>query len=150
MRISDWSSDVGSSDLRGASGLAAAGALVAVLGGLGLAAMRFLSAFRAESAAQDRARDVIRTFAWVLLAIFPWLLSLAGPGHRMPPFSEAALAPCLAATILLAGSLCEDSGERLRFAWLLLDADPAWLLVELALRCGFVPSVSAGLVRQAA
>src|SRR3546814_5078838 len=61
--------------LLAASGLAAAGALVAVLGGLGLAAMRFLSAFRAESAAQDRARDVIRTFAWVLLAIFPWLLS---------------------------------------------------------------------------
>src|SRR3546814_6081059 len=92
-----------------ASGLAAAGALVAILGGLGLAAMRFLSAFRAESAAQDRARDVIRTFAWVLLAIFPWLLSLAGPGHRMPPFSEAALAPCLAATILLARSLDRQS-----------------------------------------
>src|SRR3546814_11177117 len=101
MRISDWSSDLCSSDL------------------LGLAAMRFLSAFRAESAAQDRARDVIRTFAWVLLAIFPWLLSLAGPGHKMPPFSEAALAPCLAATILPARSLYEASGERPPFPWLL-------------------------------
>src|SRR3546814_5713569 len=145
MRISDWSSDVGSSDLRGASGLAAAGALVAVLGGLGLAAMRFLSAFRAESAAQDRARDVIRTFAWVLLAIFPWLLSLAGPGHKMPPFSEAALAPCLAATILLARSLYEDSGERRRFHWLLPDADQAWILLAPALLFGFAPLMFAVL-----
>src|SRR3546814_9928891 len=95
--------------------------------------MRFLSAFRAESAAQDRARDVIPTFAWVLLAIFPWLLSLAGPGHRMPPFSEAALAPCLAATILLARSLYEDSGERRRFHWLLPDADQAWIMLAPAL-----------------
>src|SRR3546814_10040957 len=106
MRISDWSSDVCSSDLLvrlvgpllvrspktarylpyitallwvcvallAADGLAAAGAIVAVFGGLGLAAMRFLSAFRAESAAQDRARHVIRSFGWLLLALFPWLL----------------------------------------------------------------------------
>ncbi|MGH6632837.1 MAG: hypothetical protein ACREB0_05710, partial [Sphingopyxis sp.] len=93
-----------------ASGLAAAGALVAIFGGLGLAAMRFLSAFRAESAAQDRVRDVIRTFAWVLLAIFPWLLSLTGAAHRMPLVAEAALAPCLAGAILLARWLYEDSG----------------------------------------
>ena len=131
--------------LLAASGLAAAGALVAILGGLGLAAMRFLSAFRAESAAQDRARDVIRTFAWVLLAIFPWLLSLAGPGHRMPPFSEAALAPCLAATILLARSLYEDSGERRRFHWLLPDADQAWILLAPALLFGFAPLMFAVL-----
>ena len=131
--------------LLAASGLAAAGALVAVLGGLGLAAMRFLSAFRAESAAQDRARDVIRTFAWVLLAIFPWLLSLAGPGHKMPPFSEAALAPCLAATILLARSLYEDSGERRRFHWLLPDADQAWILLAPALLAGFAPLMFAVL-----
>jgi hypothetical protein len=123
--------------LLAASGLAAAGALAAVLGGLGLAAMRFLSAFRAESAAQDRARDVIRSFAWVLLAIFPWLLSLAGPGHNTPPFSEAALAPCLAATILLARTLYEDSGERRRFHWLLPDADEAWILLAPALLFGF-------------
>ena len=131
--------------LLAASGLAAAGALVAILGGLGLAAMRFLSAFRAESAAQDRARDVIRTFAWVLLAIFPWLLSLAGPGHRMPPFSEAALAPCLAATILLARSLYEDSGERRRFHWLLPDADEAWIFLAPALLFGFAPLMFAVL-----
>jgi hypothetical protein len=131
--------------LLAASGLAAAGALVAILGGLGLAAMRFLSAFRAESAAQDRARDIIRTFAWVLLAIFPWLLSLAGPGHRMPPFSEAALAPCLAATILLARSLYEDSGERRRFHWLLPDADQAWILLAPALLFGFAPLMFAVL-----
>lgn len=120
-----------------ASGLAAAGALVAIFGGLGLTAMRFLSAFRAESAAQDRVRDVIRTFAWVLLAIFPWLVSLAGPGHRMPLFSEAALAPCLAATILVARSLYEDSGERRRFHWLLPDADQAWIMLAPALLFGF-------------
>jgi hypothetical protein len=125
--------------LLAASGLAAAGALVAVLGGLGLAAMRFLSAFRAESAAQDRARDVIRSFAWVLLAVFPWLLSLAGPGHKMPLFSEAALAPCLAAAILLARALYEDSGERRRFHWLLPDADEAWILLAPALLFGFAP-----------
>ena len=122
-----------------ASGLAAAGALVAVIGGFGLAAMRFLSAFRAESAAQDRIRAIVRTFAWVLLAIFPWLLSLAGPGHRMPPFSEAALAPCLAATILLARWLYEDSGERRRFHWLLPDADQAWIMLAPALLFGFAP-----------
>ncbi|MFN7029888.1 MAG: hypothetical protein ACK4PC_11025 [Sphingopyxis sp.] len=120
-----------------ASGLAAAGALVAILGGLGLTAMRFLSAFRAESAAQDRVRDVIRTFAWVLLAVFPWIVSLAGPGHEMPLFSEAALAPCLAATILLARSLYEDSGERRRFHWLLPDADQAWIMLAPALLFGF-------------
>jgi hypothetical protein len=125
--------------LLAASGLAAAGALVAILGGLGLAAMRFLSSFRAESAAQDRARDVIRGFAWVLLAIFPWLLSLAGPEQRMPPFSEAALAPCLAATILLARALYEDSGEKRRFHWLLPDADQAWIMLAPALLFGFAP-----------
>jgi hypothetical protein len=120
-----------------ASGLATAGALVAILGGLGLTAMRFLSAFRAESAAQDRVRDVIRTFAWVLLAVFPWIVSLAGPRHEMPLFSEAALAPCLAATILLARSLYEDSGERRRFHWLLPDADQAWIMLAPALLFGF-------------
>ena len=125
--------------LLAASGLAAAGALVAVLGGLGLAAMRFLSAFRAESAAQDRVREVIRTFAWLLLALFPWLLSLAGAEHRMPPFSEAALAPCLAATILLARWLYEDSGERRRFHWLLPDADQAWMMLAPALIFGIAP-----------
>ena len=114
-------------------------ALVAIVGGLCLAAMRFLSAFRAESAAQDRTREVIRTFAWVLLAIFPWLLSLAGPAHRMPPFSEAALAPCLAATILLARWLYEDSGERRRFHWLLPDADQAWMMLAPALIFGVAP-----------
>lgn len=123
--------------LLAASGLAAAGALVAIFGGLGLAAMRFLSSFRAESAAQDRVRDVIRTFAWALLAIFPWLLALAGPGHRMPLFSEAALAPCLAGTILLARTLYEDSGERRRFHWLLPDADQAWIMLAPALLFGF-------------
>ena len=122
-----------------ASGLAAAGALVAIFGGLGLAAMRFLSAFRAESAAQDRTREVIRTFAWVLLASFPWLLSLTGPAHKMPLFSEAALAPCLAATILLARWLYEDSGERRRFHWLLPDADQAWIMLAPALLFGFAP-----------
>lgn len=120
------------------SGLAAAGVLVAILGGLGLATMRFLSAFRAESAAQDRARDVIRTFAWVLLAIFPWLLSLADD-QGMPPFSEAALAPCLAAAILVARWLYEDSGEKRRFHWLLPDADQAWIMLAPALLFGFAP-----------
>lgn len=119
--------------LLAASGLAAAGAIVAVFGCLGLAAMRFLAAFRAESAAQDRARDIIRTFAWLLLGVFPWLLSLGGPDHLMPRFSEAALAPCLAATILLARWLYEDSGDRRRFYWLLPDADQAWMMLVPAL-----------------
>lgn len=119
--------------LLAASGLAAAGALVAILGGLGLAAMRFLSAFRAESRVHDRVRGVIRSFAWLLLALFPWLLSLAGPGHQMPPFSEAALAPCLAAAILLARWLYEDSGEKRRYHWLLPDADQAWIMLAPAL-----------------
>ncbi len=123
--------------LLAASGLAAAGALVAVLAGLGLAAMRFLSAFRAESAGQDRWREIIRTFAWVLLAIFPWLLSLGGAGHAAPPFAEAALAPCLAAAILLARWLYEDSGEKRRFHWLLPDADQAWVMLAPSLLFGF-------------
>jgi hypothetical protein len=121
------------------SGLAAAGAMVAVLGGLGLAAMRFLAAFRAESAAQDRVREVIRTFAWVLLAIFPWLLALAGATHRAPPFAEAALAPCLAAAILLARWLYVDSGEQRRFHWMLPDADQAWIMLAPALLFGIAP-----------
>jgi hypothetical protein len=125
--------------LLAASGLAAAGALLAVFGGLGLAAMRFLSAFRAESAAQDRARAVIRTFAWLLLGAFPWLVALGGEGHDMPPFAEAALAPCLAATILLARWLYEDSGERRRFHWLLPDADQAWIMLAPALLFGLAP-----------
>lgn len=123
--------------LLAASGLAAAGALVALFGGLGLAAMRFLSAFRAESAGQDRWREIIRTFAWVLLAIFPWLMSLAGAAHEAPPFAEAALAPCLAAAILLARWLYEDSGEKRRFHWLLPDADQAWILLAPSLLFGF-------------
>ncbi|HMP45115.1 MAG TPA: hypothetical protein PKD99_08420 [Sphingopyxis sp.] len=125
--------------LLAASGLAAAGALVAIIGGLGLAAMRFLSAFRAESAGQDRARAAIRNFALLLLAVFPWLVSLAGPKHAMPPFTEAALAPCLAAAILLARTLYEDSGERRRFHWLLPDADQAWLMLAPALLFGLAP-----------
>jgi len=125
--------------LLAASGLAAAGALVAVFGGLGLAAMRFLAAFRAESAAQDRWRGAIRSFAWLLLAAFPWLLSLGGSAHEAPKFSEAALAPCLAATILLARWLYEDSGEKRRFHWLLPDADEAWILLAPSLLFGFAP-----------
>ena len=121
------------------SGLAAAGALVAIVGGLGLAAMRFLSSFRAESAAQDRARDMIRHFALLLLALFPWLVALAGPRHAMPPFAEAALAPCLAATILLGRALYEDMGEKRRFHWLLPDADQAWIMLAPALIFGFAP-----------
>lgn len=119
-----------------ASGLAAAGALVAVLGGLGLAAMRFLSAFRAESAAQDRVRAVIRGFALALLGLFPWLLAFGAPGRSMPPFAEAALAPCLAVTIILARALYEDAGERRRFHWLLPDADQAWIMLAPALLFG--------------
>src|SRR5690606_28162728 len=123
--------------LLAASGLVAAAALVALFGGLGLAAMRFLSAFRAESAGQDRWREIIRTFAWVLLAIFPWLMSLAGAAHEAPPFAEAALAPCLAAAILLARWLYEDSGEKRRFHWLLPDADQAWIMLAPSLLFGF-------------
>lgn len=121
------------------SGLAAAGALVALFGCLGLAAMRFVASFRTQSAAQDRAHDIIRGFGWVLLALFPWLLSLAGPAHRMPPFTEAALAPCLAAAILLARWLYQDSGERRRFHWLLPDADQAWIMLAPALIFGIAP-----------
>lgn len=125
--------------LLAASGFGAAGALIAMVGGLGLAAMRFLSAFRIESAAQDRIRAVIRSFAWLLLAFFPWLLSLAGADHQMPPFSEAALAPCLAAIILLARTLYEDSASQRRFHWLLPDADQAWMMLAPALILGIAP-----------
>jgi hypothetical protein len=120
-----------------ASGLAAAGALVAIVGGLCLATMRFLSSFRAESAAQDRVRDVIRTFGWVVLGLYPWLVSLGGQDHLMPRFSEAALAPCLAAAILLARWLYEDSGEKRRFHWLLPDTDQAWIMLAPALMFDF-------------
>ncbi|HZG34173.1 MAG TPA: hypothetical protein VEZ59_12915, partial [Sphingopyxis sp.] len=92
-----------------------------------------------ESAAQDRVRAVIRTFAWLLLGAFPWLVALGGEGHDMPPFAEAALAPCLAATILLARWLYEDSGERRRFHWLLPDADQAWIMLAPALLFGLAP-----------
>ncbi len=123
--------------LLAAGGLATAAALTAILGGFGLAAMRFLSAFRAESAAQDRVRDVIRSFAWLLLILFPWLLSLAGPTRNLPPISEAALAACLGMTILLARRLYEDGGGRRRFHWLLPDADQAWIMLAPALLFGF-------------
>src|SRR3546814_19948798 len=63
----------------------------------------------------------------------------------MPPFSEDALAPCLAATILLARSLYEDSGERRRFHWLLPDADQAWIMLAPALLFGFAPLLFAVL-----
>ena len=125
--------------LLAAGGLAAAGALVAILGGLGLAAMRFLAAFRAESAAQNRVRGVIRTFGWLLLGAYPWLVSLGGPDRLMPRFAEAALAPCLAATILLARWLYEDSGKTRRFHWLLPDTDEAWILLAPALILGIAP-----------
>lgn len=124
--------------LLAASGLAAAGALTAIFGGLGLAAMRFLSAFRAESAAQDRARAIIRGFALVLLAGLPWLLAL-GTDRAIPSFAEAALAPCLAAAILLARALYEDMGDRRRFHWLLPDADQAWIMLAPALLIGLGP-----------
>src|SRR3546814_16407093 len=78
--------------LLAASGLAAAGALVALFGGLGLAAMRFLAAFRADTAAQGSWRGVIRGFAWTLLALFPWLIALAGAATPGPKVSEAARA----------------------------------------------------------
>src|SRR3546814_8158019 len=110
--------------------------------------MRFLAAFRAESAAQDRWRAAIRSFAWLLLALFPWLLSLGGNAHEVPKFSEAALAPCLAATILLARWLYEDAGEKRRFHWLLPDADEAWILLAPSLLFGFAPLMFAILDRK--
>ena len=57
----------------------------------------------------------------------------------MPRFSEAALAPCLAATILLARLLYEDAGEKRRFHWLLPDADQAWIMLAPALVFGAAP-----------
>lgn len=126
-----------------ASGLAAAGALAAIFGGLALAAMRFLSAFRAESAARDRVRAIIRGFALALLALFPWILALGAPQRAVPPFAEAALAPCLAVTILLARALYEDDGERRRFHWLLPDADQAWIMLAPALLFGLAPPMFA-------
>ena len=57
----------------------------------------------------------------------------------MPPFSQAALAPCLAAIIMLARTLYEDSGEKRRFHWLLPDADQAWIMLLPALIFGFAP-----------
>ena len=110
------------------------GPLVLVLSFVG-----FLAAFRAQSVTQDRVRNAIRTFALVLLGLFPWLLALAGPEHRMPPFSQAALAPCLAAIIMLARTLYEDSGDKRRFHWLLPDADQAWIMLVPALIFGFAP-----------
>lgn len=121
------------------AGLAAAGAVSAIFGGLGLAAMRFLAAFRAQSVRQDRWREYIRVFGWVLLAIFPWLVSLARPEHKPPLFTEAALAPCLAATILLARWLYEELGTSRRFHWLLPDSDQAWLMLAPALVFGVEP-----------
>lgn len=118
-------------------GLSAASAIAAVLGCLGLAGMRFLSSFRAESAAQDRARAAIRSFALVLLGLFPCLLALSKYDHLPPMLAEAALAPCLAGIILLARWLYEEMGETRRFHWLLPDADQAWLMLVPALILDF-------------
>jgi len=57
----------------------------------------------------------------------------------MPPFAQAALAPCLAAGILLARALYEDMGEKRRFHWLLPDADQAWVMLAPALLFGIAP-----------
>lgn len=122
-----------------AGGLAAAGAIMALFGGLLLAAWQFIASFRAESPFQDRAREAVRIFSLVLIAISPWLLSITGPASKMPGFAEAALAPCLAGTLFLARALFEDSGDRRRFHWLLPDTDQAWLLLTPALIFGFAP-----------
>lgn len=122
-----------------AGGLAAAGAIVALFGGLALAAWQFLSSFRAERPIQDRAREAVRIFSLALIAISPWLLSVGGPANKVPTFAEAALAPCLAGLLFLARALYEDSGDRRRFHWLLPDTDQAWLMLAPALLFGFAP-----------
>lgn len=120
-----------------AGGLAAAGALVALFGGLSLAAWQFLASFRAERPVQDQAREIVRIFSLVLIAVSPWLLSIMGPASKMPDFAEAALAPCLAGLLFLARELYEDSGDRRRFHWLLPDGDQIWLMLTPALLMGF-------------
>ena len=120
-----------------AGGLAAAGAIVALFGGLALAAWQFIASFRAESQLQDRARDVIRIFSLTLIAILPWLLAATDTSVKFPSFSEAALAPCLAGALFLARTLFEDGGERRRFHWLLPDTDQAWLMLTPAFLLGF-------------
>lgn len=120
-----------------AGGLAAAGAIVALLGGLSLAAWQFIASFRAESDVQDKAREVVRIFSLVLIAVSPWLLAVTEPSAKFPSFAEAALAPCLAGILFLSRTLYEDSGERRRFHWLLPDTDQAWLMLVPALLFGF-------------
>lgn len=118
-------------------GLPFAAAIAALFGCFGLAAMRFLSAFRAESSAADRIRTIIRSAALLLLALFPWLLAFAQNGRAFPILADAALAPCLAAAILLARWLYAEMAETRRFHWLLPDADQAWLMLVPALAFGF-------------
>lgn len=120
-----------------AGGLGAAGAIVALLGGLSLAAWQFIASFRAESAFQDRAREAVRIFSLVLIALSPWLLAITGPSNKVPTFAEAALAPCVAAALFLARALFEDAGDRRRFHWLLPDTDQVWLMMTPALLWGF-------------
>lgn len=133
-----------------AFGLPVAVAVTSVLGCFGIAALRFMSAFRADGRRQDLARAALRHVSLALLAALPWLLALGGTGGRfaMPPFDLSALALCLAATIMLARSVYEAAGEGRRYSWLIPDSDQAWLMLAPALCFGFVPLMFAILPLQ--
>lgn len=131
--------------LLAAGGLAAAAAFAAIGGGLALAAMRFLGAFRAKGARQERVSDIIRSASLVLLAVFPVLVARAGPAPQSIRVDEAVLAPSLVAAILLSRTLFEDRGETRRLHWLLPDADQAWLMLAPAILLGVLPHMLAAL-----
>ncbi|HET6536640.1 MAG TPA: hypothetical protein VFG34_00805 [Sphingopyxis sp.] len=122
-----------------AGGLAAAGTIVALLGGLSLAAWQFTASFRADSLVQDRARGAMHMVSLGLIACYPWLLAATASATKVPSFSEAALAPCLAGALFLARTLFEDGAERRRFHWLLPDTDQIWLMMLPAALFGFLP-----------
>ena len=125
-------------------------ASAAVLGCWSLSALHFLSVLRLESRSEKWIRSIFKTFSLTLLVFFPWFIVPIWPGESVslveaiwslaPQLAmqwekigdKVALSLCLVAIILVARWCHDELGERYHSAWLLPDADEAWLLLTVA------------------
>lgn len=123
-----------------------AAAIAAIAGCTGLAAMRFVVSFRAETLLVRFARQYGRIMAALLLGLFPWLLHIRDGRLVLPSLELAALSGAAALAVVLSRQLFASLAKFRRFYWLLPDADQAWMVVAMAAGLGLLGPVYAFLL----
>lgn len=118
-------------------------ALAAVVGCIGLSALRFLAAFRLENVRLEQLRSLFRAISVALLAAIGWVPAILLAPGAPPPLVPMALGLSLAAIILLARRLYAELGAQRARHWLLPDADQAWLILAVAAAAGLLPMAKA-------